>query len=187
MSRFSANKGCRGGRSTVCKDCMKRYPKSERKKQTWTPKQLARRNAKFRAYYLKTRERRLALAALNRDENRERNRLYQRDAVRGGNPPKYRSQDAAYRLEYRRTRRLELLARWGAVCVRCGFDDVRALHIDHVNGGGRKESRSMSATAYRRHLLAAPKDNYQVLCANCNSIKRIENGEHRPPTMPRAS
>jgi RNase P subunit RPR2 len=73
-------------------------------------------------------------------------------------------------------RRAEFIAELGGACVRCGFDDPRALQIDHVNGGGIAELRTLSGTKYFAKVRANPGD-YQLLCANCNWIKRAEQGE----------
>jgi len=72
---------------------------------------------------------------------------------------------------------IELL---GGVCVRCGFSDKRALQVDHVNGGGVEEVRAgykgnKNSILFDR-ILSGSKD-YQLLCANCNWIKRFEKGE----------
>ncbi len=66
----------------------------------------------------------------------------------------------------------------GAKCISCGFSDQRALQIDHVNGfpGKSRIDRSNSLK-----LLQDIHDNpgkYQVLCANCNWIKKHENDEN---------
>lgn len=69
-------------------------------------------------------------------------------------------------------------------CVRCSYDDIRALTIDHINGGGqkqRKESRVIpSGTHFYSYLI---KQNYpkgfQTLCTNCQRIKQFENKEWR--------
>lgn len=67
----------------------------------------------------------------------------------------------------------------GGRCVRCGFSDIRALQVDHVNGHGRRELATVtSRNAYYKTVLAHP-ERYQLLCANCNWIKRAENAEHR--------
>lgn len=59
----------------------------------------------------------------------------------------------------------------GAKCVECGYDtDIRALQIDHKNGGGGEERRRLSMRDIYRRVLDYPMD-YQVLCANCNMIK----------------
>ncbi len=63
----------------------------------------------------------------------------------------------------------------GNRCVRCGFDNWKALQIDHVNGGGTKERKKGVGAVYRR-VIKHPED-YQLLCANCNWIKRVDNGE----------
>lgn len=62
-------------------------------------------------------------------------------------------------------------------CVRCGFDDARALQIDHINGGGyRHLITSGSHPKYYKSMLVEP-EKYQILCANCNWIKRYEDQE----------
>ena len=69
----------------------------------------------------------------------------------------------------------------GNVCVQCGYDKPAALQIDHVNGGGHKEGK-WGPTLYK--LVYANPQKYQLLCANCNWIKRAENKEF---TQPRAT
>lgn len=71
---------------------------------------------------------------------------------------------------------LDLLGRQSAWC---GFDDERVLQLDHVNGGGNKERKELRCqySVYRR-VLDYPSE-YQILCANCNWIKRDENKETR--------
>lgn len=75
----------------------------------------------------------------------------------------------------------------GRACVECGYSDERALQVDHVHGGGTMERESMSRDTYLQRVLAAPPGKYQVLCANCNWIKRVENdgegsGKRRDPS-----
>jgi hypothetical protein len=70
----------------------------------------------------------------------------------------------------------------GAQCRKCGFDDYRALQIDHVNGGGGKQLKSdtrLLKPAYYFTIIVQKPSDYQVLCANCNWIKRDENHELR--------
>jgi len=71
---------------------------------------------------------------------------------------------------------LEML---GEKCVKCGFSDVRALQIDHINGGGHKESTERTRNKYIIIIesILAKENKYQLLCANCNWIKRVENNE----------
>lgn len=61
-----------------------------------------------------------------------------------------------------------------------GCTDIRCLQIDHVNGNGSKEKRRKGGEMYYRIVLkeikAGSKD-YQLLCANCNWIKRYNNRE----------
>lgn len=87
--------------------------------------------------------------------------------------------------EYMRGRykklRNEILMLLGNKCVRCGFDNKWALDIDHVNGQGTKERKSFKhSLSYLLHILKELKSGsheYQILCANCNRIKKHENHE----------
>ena len=55
--------------------------------------------------------------------------------------------------------------------------DIRCLQIDHINGNGKKEYKKWHSTStYLRHILKNI-DDYQLLCANCNWIKRKINKE----------
>jgi hypothetical protein len=72
----------------------------------------------------------------------------------------------------------EVFAIWGGKCVRCGFKDKRALQIDHKFGGGTAEKRALGNYRLLQKVLNDPSD-YQLLCANCNWIKRHQRGEHR--------
>lgn len=66
----------------------------------------------------------------------------------------------------------------GHVCCRCGFSDKRALQIDHVNGGGNRELKEVRNNAtYLQKVIKDTEGTYQILCANCNWIKRFERNE----------
>ena len=69
----------------------------------------------------------------------------------------------------------------GGKCSRCGFEDSRALQIDHINGGGVAEIKTIKGNYLRLVLQSVSKgeNKYQLLCANCNWIKRVENNEIR--------
>lgn len=77
----------------------------------------------------------------------------------------------------------ELFLLMGGKCTNCGFSDFRALQIDHVNSDGAKDKRygnRITGNTYWRKVAAsfeAGENMYQVLCANCNWIKRDTHGE----------
>ena len=84
--------------------------------------------------------------------------------------------------KYMTKMRTFILKRLGNKCCQCGFDDVRALQIDHINGGGRKERDKIGSTSSYYRMLRDLSDNeiyekYQLLCANCNMIKVTTNKE----------
>lgn len=73
----------------------------------------------------------------------------------------------------------------GGKCVKCGFTDCRALQIDHINGNSKDDPRNVrrGGTIYYTEVLKFLITNpfqtfYQLLCANCNWIKRAEENEN---------
>lgn len=89
---------------------------------------------------------------------------------------KYRKQHPDQNKLYYHKVKARMLEKLGGVCARCGFSDPRALQLDHVNGGGVKEARALGTFRMYRKAVRDP-TGYQLLCANCNSIKRWENFE----------
>jgi hypothetical protein len=66
----------------------------------------------------------------------------------------------------------------GGKCTHCSITDKRVLQIDHINGGGRRDRKNYTTEAnYYRHIININCDGYQLLCANCNWIKRYERKE----------
>lgn len=66
-------------------------------------------------------------------------------------------------------------------CTMCGYTDTRALSIDHVDGGGREHLRTV--VGGDNHFYRWLKHNgfpkgFQVLCMNCQWIKRHMYNEH---------
>lgn len=62
-----------------------------------------------------------------------------------------------------------------------GCTDGRCLQIDHINGGGHLERKIIGYSVMCRKLLANYGAGYQLLCANCNWIKKYQNREVAKP------
>ena len=79
-----------------------------------------------------------------------------------------------------RIRRLRVIAldMLGGKCVSCGINDRRVLQIDHINGGGTKENERLSSHGIHRKIALGKIEGYQLLCANCNWIKKHEKQEN---------
>ena len=79
----------------------------------------------------------------------------------------------ALRLHKLREKLFEILG--GKKCVKCGFDDQRALQFDHIHDDGSIERKKRKTTAlsyyYYTDNPSTAKKRIQVLCANCNRIK----------------
>lgn len=114
-----------------------------------------------------------------RDSTTDSKRQSQRN-YRENNREKVRE---SQRLE-KQKKKAEIHTALGSICVKCGFSDSRALQIDHINGGGYTERKlyPTNPKKYYADILKSIKNNeckYQLLCANCNWIKRFENNETR--------
>jgi len=93
------------------------------------------------------------------------------------------SWNAERRITFRKSREMLFHVLGQHTCVKCGFYDKRALQFDHINGGGTKEHKTtflnrriMFYVYYVLHPELAQR-TLQVLCANCNMIKRMEKRE----------
>lgn len=85
---------------------------------------------------------------------------------------KQRSRSRRLRIE----RKIQVLRHYSpnVCCIKCGFSDIRALSIDHVNGGGTKHRKILGLQAgyifYKWLIDSGFPDGYQVLCMNCQFI-----------------
>lgn len=116
------------------------------------------RNKYMREYYAKNRTK---IRKYVRDRARVRASLDRRKAVREGYS-------------------LYIFSVLGDRCVMCGFSDKRALQMDHINGrnGGPKSGNVDKRYKFVRENEEEAKRVYQILCANCNFIKRVERQEY---------
>jgi hypothetical protein len=105
--------------------------------------------------------------------------------IRNKDKPEYKDRQQINNKQFKHKIKDQIYDKLGGyICKGCGFTDIRALQIDHINGGGTQETRNKfnrNYYSYYKYLLSLPidelKSNYQVLCANCNSIKKYENKE----------
>lgn len=136
----------------------------------------------------------------------ERNRLYKarhpdrvaaaRKAYKAEHAEELRAKSRERERQRRETAKADVFTALGNCCARCGFADIRALQIDHVNDDGYKfKIERLDWVKYTRHVMASlDSGRFQLLCANCNWIKkaereaiiRAENDARRPtPRRPR--
>lgn len=125
---------------------------------------LEKRRERGREYYHKHKEKRRAKWRIWAAENKEALRAYKR------------KQCAKRRKELRD----EIVLLLGSICIQCEFSDVRALQIDHVNAGGAAERKRLGTDiTYLCKILKSAREKgseeYQLLCANCNWIKRYSD------------
>lgn len=78
-------------------------------------------------------------------------------------------------LRSQRRLRLRILEFYGGKCVQCGFDDWRALQLDHIIPLSQTGEKRVSPSQTYRDAERNP-DKYQLLCANCNAVKCMLDG-----------
>jgi len=141
-----------------------------------------RRSAYDKAYYERT-----------KDKQRERHRRYYQE-----HKVKHQQQSRDYYSEHsekikadairtgkelRAKQRAAVLFHYSngtMACVQCGCSDIRALVLDHISGGGTEQRRKMGSGVQVWLWLARHgfPPGYQILCANCNTIKAREKSEY---------
>lgn len=100
--------------------------------------------------------------------------------------PRYIEKRRRIGRDWVRNTRDKALTILGNACTCCGQQRRVFLHIDHIHGNGRTHRREMKVrNSYRicswivRHPAEAAAQ-YQVLCANCNMAKAIEENHTCP-------
>ena len=127
---------------------------------------------------------------------KEENLLYQRwyqreyykknrEKILAGQTKNRGKAENRYQLRARRYHRFKIqaLKMYGGEepkCAWCGENRYECLQIDHINDDGYKDRRIAKSSIgggenFFRWLIKQPHqpDKYQVLCANCNVVKRL--------------
>jgi hypothetical protein len=96
------------------------------------------------------------------------------------NPLLYKTYASNFRIKIKK----EVLSYYGggeAKCIICGFDNIDALCIDHINNNGAEERKNIygnnsraGATFYNKLKVKKFPPGYQTLCANHNMIKELK-------------
>ncbi len=134
-----------------CKSCQNTYTKAWREKNPERHRQLSR----------KSRD-------LNRDAiNRRHNDWY------WSNPDRRDKQKTAASSRYQKLR-IDVLREYGGACKCCGESNKAFLSVDHISNNGSSHRREIGRGGLYPWLRQRgyPKDNFQLLCYNCNFAKR---------------
>lgn len=125
-----------------------------------------KRQAWEKAYYQKNKEK---IRAKKAEQMRSLRNKYQ---------DKFRQQG----LSYRQAMRERLMDIYGRVCAICGYEDSRALTLDHIHGDGNLERKEFGETGvYRRAVKEFQPEKYRTLCMNCQFIEHKERSKRQSP------
>ncbi len=120
-----------------------------------------RKNATNRAFYWRHHEKSLARVATQRTK------------------PGYRE----HARELLLAKKGEVLTHYGngkCACVVCGYENVKALSVDHINGKTANEPTDKKLNGIGMYLWLIREifpQGYQTLCMNCQFIKREDKRE----------
>ena len=141
-------------------------------------------------YYLNNSEKVKRINALWKEKNKERLIKYRNERYKQNREIILYRQKLTYKKRYEKnkvtisTRNKNRWIRYknemygllgGKKCKSCGFEDERALAIDHVFNDGYKERKLEKSISQMRKRVFATPNRYQILCYNCNQIKKYEN------------
>jgi len=65
-------------------------------------------------------------------------------------------------------------------CNQCGYDNIDALSIDHIKGNGYKHRTNIGCSGqpfYHWIINNMFPNGYQILCMNCQLLKRLEGSK----------
>lgn len=104
-------------------------------------------------------------------ENKAKVKEYKKK-YKKGNVPNTLKYEKGVRIKLK----LEIINEYGGACQCCGENEPRFLAIDHINGNGSEHRKEIGIKGgYRFYLWLKenkyPKDNFQLLCMNCNFAK----------------
>lgn len=104
----------------------------------------------------------------------DKNREYQREWARKEKPKEKRRQ-------YKRNLRTQVLELLGNKCVYCGCNIPEALEINHIQGGGNKESKELKnngkcQTGFHLDIIKGRRkiDDLELTCRVCNSVHYLK-------------
>ena len=107
-------------------------------------------------------------------KNKERLRPYKAANMRryrAENPEKYRKQSREAKAKLKNA----VFDMYGRECSECGFEDIRALTLDHIENNGAEERKELGERGvYLRATEKYRPNEYRILCMNCQFIKRVE-------------
>lgn len=128
-----------------------------------------------RQYYKKNAEqikaREKAKYELCRSEIRERRKkLYKDNLIR----------NRRLQREFYARLRSGIISAYGSKCACCGEIEPLFLEIDHINENGHAHRKKIGHSSQQLYQWLKrnnyPKDNFQLLCANCNQGKKRTGG-----------
>lgn len=90
-------------------------------------------------------------------------------------------------VRWRDKKRLEFIAELGGKCSHCGEANPVVLDFDHINDNGAEHRRATRSVTIVRYFskYGVDKEQFQLLCKNCNWIKEYKRRKKCPPNLKR--
>lgn len=139
---------------------------------------LTKKQQYMRGWYRKNRERVLREQAEWRKNNPEEAKVLDKRSYKT-RAPQAREEKRLLNIQYKK----DILTHYSGdkpCCGNCGFSDIRALEVDHINNDGAEHRKEVCGgkrggmAMYRWIIKNKFPDTFQILCSNCNRIKQRE-------------
>lgn len=117
-------------------------------------------------------------------ENRKHINSYMRKYR--ANHPEYVKKDSKRDRQNRIDRKLKCFSQYSGSSppkCKCGFENIRALTIDRIDGNHKETTKLYGDDLYRFLIETAYPEGWQVLCMNCQWLKRYDNKELTQPQL----
>ena len=91
----------------------------------------------------------------------------------------YQQRGDLVQAKWRQKIKIEVLTYYGkgiCACIQCGFNDIKALTIDHIERNGAEHRRRLNKAGYKFYLWLRKQgfpEGYQTLCMNCQFTKEM--------------
>ncbi len=110
----------------------------------------------------------------NKEHYKQRSSIYRKE-----NKDTVNAANKRWRMEFWPALRKEFIEAYGGYCSCCGEKEPKFLDLDHINNNGNKHRKEIGNNQQVILLLKRkgwPKEDYQLLCCNCNQGKYRNGG-----------
>ena len=156
VEQFSKHSASKDGMHSYCKSCQKIYR--------------THHYAQNRDVEIQNRKKWRNACEGNKELDRKAKQRWKKK-----NPLTYEQSWRSYNHKFRHKVLSKVAGAGELICVRCGCDKFEVLEINHINGGGLKETKRQNQKFYTKIVKGERNtDDLEILCKVCNAWHCLE-------------